>query len=99
MFYTFRQNNSRGQWIGPVLVCVECDSLNEANEIAVWHGVYFDGCAEGRDCECCGDRWSQAYDNESLTELPTYCGEFVCDQERPYKIVYKDMRVLTGGIR
>jgi hypothetical protein len=97
MFYTYRQNNSGGHFIGPVYVCVECDSTNEADEIAQNHGVYFNGCSNGQDCDCCGDRWSRAWDD--LTEQPEVYGEFLPDQLETYIIVYKDGRVISGGSR
>ncbi len=59
-FYTFRQNNNGGQWVGPIVVCVEADGHDAAVAKAEGVGLYFDG--EG-DCPCCGERWS------------TYCEE------------------------
>jgi hypothetical protein len=56
-FYCFRQNNSGGQFIGDVVINIEADSAEEANEIALDNGIYFDGVEEDKDCECCGDRW------------------------------------------
>lgn len=97
MFYAFRQNNSGGNFHGPVIICVECDSTEEANEIAQNHEVYFDGCETGSDCDCCGDRWYRAYSDSELTERPEIYGEFIPDQDRSYKIIYKDGRVLEGG--
>jgi hypothetical protein len=32
----------------------EKEALSKAEDM----GVYFDGCEDGRDCSCCGDRWS-----------------------------------------
>ena len=58
MFYTFDQNNSGGQFIGPNYIIIEADSAEEANTIAQESaGVYFNGCEDNIDCECCGDRW------------------------------------------
>jgi len=58
-FYTYRQNNSGGYFVGPALyVIVEANSSNVAMAIAEDHGVYFNGCETGQDCNCCGDRWS-----------------------------------------
>ena len=36
-------------------------SAKQADAIAEQNGVYFDGCQEGLDCPCCGDRWSSAW--------------------------------------
>ena len=95
MFYTFIQNNSGGFWIGPHFVCVECDSLEEANQIAQSHGVYFDGVKNGKDCGCCGSRWERARWVDYLTEEPTYYGSPL-KEEKDYKIVYKDGRIVNG---
>ena len=64
MFYEFRQNNSGGSFnynerAGiTTLVIIEAESAKQANERAENDlGLYFDGCAIGADCSCCGDRW------------------------------------------
>lgn len=66
-FHTFSQNNSGGTWkLGDLItyyVIVEADSAQEANNRAQDLGIYFYGVDAGIDCECCGDRWSPAYDN------------------------------------
>lgn len=44
-------------------VWVMADSAAQADQrIQDWAGVYFDGCASGQDCDCCGDRWWRAID-------------------------------------
>lgn len=76
MFYLFVQNNSGGSFhidaesgIG-VNVAFEANSEEEAIERAQ-NVIYFDGVNKGRDCPCCGDRWSEyTYDSaETLEEL------------------------------
>lgn len=76
MFYLFVQNNSGGSFqydtdagIG-VNVAFEANSEEEAIERAE-NVIYFDGVYIGRDCPCCGDRWSRwPYDStETLEEL------------------------------
>lgn len=64
-FYRFRQNNSGGSFdiddesgIGPV-VWIEADNFKHANARAINLGIYFDGVKQGRDCDCCGDRWHE----------------------------------------
>lgn len=65
-FWTYCQNNSGGYFDGPQYVIVEADSCAEANDLAQEKaGVYFDGCDSGNDCECCGDRWSRAWEDGS----------------------------------
>ena len=66
MFYRYSQCNVMGCYIGPQIVLVEAAALEEAEALAVGAGVYFDGVAAGRDCECCGDRWTRYAD-----EFPT----------------------------
>ena len=61
--FQFRQNNSGGRWMGPKFVVVKADDADQANQIAQDQGpVYFDGVADGRDCDCCGDRWYPVHD-------------------------------------
>lgn len=62
--YVYRQNNSGGTWQGPRTITVMADSDDQADVKAEEKGAYFDGCFEGLDCPCCGDRWSRAYGPE-----------------------------------
>lgn len=70
-FYEYTQNNSGGALHYDDKIChrlfIEADTVDEANEKALELGVYFDGVREGRDCGCCGDRWSEPYE---ATEFP-----------------------------
>ena len=92
MFYTFRQNNSGGVFAGPVYVCVEADTLEEANSRGEDSGfIYFDGVTDDRDCSCCGDRWTRAYFVDDFTESPTYCGKPLTDVAYgDYAIIYRN---------
>ena len=56
-YFKFRQNNSGGAFAGTPLVFVQADNAADANSIAQQNGVYFNGVADGVDCDCCGDRW------------------------------------------
>lgn len=65
MFYRYHQNNSGGRFshneqagIG-YEVAIEADTAEDANCRAESIGLYFDGSG---DCECCGSRWSRAWD-------------------------------------
>ena len=65
-WFGFKQNNSGGSFdhdpesgIG-YAIYVEADDAEHANYRAKRIGLYFNGCASGRDCSCCGDRWSEA---------------------------------------
>jgi hypothetical protein len=62
-WFQYTQNNSGGAFIGPVFVLVQAANTHEADDRATSYGpVYFGGVYDGIDCECCGDRWLQAYD-------------------------------------
>jgi hypothetical protein len=67
-FFHFDQNNSGGGYDADEnvaqLVVIEAPNANAANIIAQEIGIYFDGIDNGMDCECCGNRWSRAYDGE-----------------------------------
>jgi hypothetical protein len=75
-YFEFHQNNSGGSFvvddargIGPQM-WIEADSVNAANERAETLGLYWDGCSDGRDCSCCGDRWYPAHgDGEPAPEI------------------------------
>jgi hypothetical protein len=83
MFYTYNQNNSFGTFDVnedvTYYVIVEADSVEDANRRAEGVGIYFDGCSRGRDCPCCGDRWSEAWDGDDATPEPMIYGEPVAE--------------------
>ena len=60
-FYHFDQNNSGGHFTindrVSMDVWIEAPDSNSAEVFATEHGIYFNGCSEGSDCNCCGDRW------------------------------------------
>ena len=61
MWFNFDQNNSGGSFTVDDQLChrlfIEADSQEKAEEKAFDMGVYYDGCSDGTDCPCCGDRW------------------------------------------
>ena len=63
-FYEFHQNNSGGSFVFnedlSYKVIIEARSADEANRKAEEIGIYFNGCDDGTDCSCCGDRWYPA---------------------------------------
>ena len=72
-WWTFDQNNSGGSFhfddevgIG-TWVCIEAESQRQAVDRAEDIGIYFNGCAEGKDCDCCGDRWHKPYRDEGYS--------------------------------
>lgn len=80
-FFTYMQNNPGGSFIqdhrSAAYVIIEADSLEEANLIAVKKaGIYFDGVSDGKDCDCCGDRWSFPYSDEGDAN-PSIYGESI----------------------
>ena len=101
MFFTFRQNNSGGYFKGPKYVCVEASSAAEANIRAVDTGiVYFNGVRSRKDCECCGNRWYEVFE-ENGTVAPSEYGEPLATVagDDHYMIVYADGRVEEKGGR
>lgn len=75
-FYYYSQNNSGGSFdkeMGYALI-IEAENANQANDKAEELGVYFNGCADGIDCPCCGDRWDSCSDYEGKDQ-PTMYGE------------------------
>ena len=74
LFYTFGQNNSGGGFdVNDEVahhVIIEAYSAEEANAKAQSLGIYFHGCDIGRDCPCCGDRWSRQWDDNDGTPAP-----------------------------
>lgn len=100
MWYTFNQNNSGGSFhidkkTGiTVVVIVEADSAEEANDRAENIGLYFDGIG---DCPCCGDRWCSQCDDDEGTKEPKIYGMSVTDyvrQEERYLWAEKGFNVV-----
>ncbi len=88
MYYTFTQNNSGGGHTDPACyVIVEADSAKEANERAKTVGVYFDEEYE-IDCECCGTRWYEQWDDKDGEKEPMIYGtpvaEYVKNEAKSY---------------
>ncbi len=80
-FYTFDQNNTGGSFdhmpasgIG-YKVAFEATDVQHAKQRALSAGVYFNGCDDGRDCPCCGDRWSSWIDESDATDEPETHGK------------------------
>ena len=106
MFYTFRQNNSGGEWAKgmPIYAIVEADSADEANSRAESVGLYFWGADhDGPDCPCCGDRWHRTgrLDADNFPSIygepaETYVSKW-SDYET-YTIYYKDGTTKSGTV-
>ncbi|MGH6774737.1 DUF7296 family protein [Brucella tritici] len=69
-FWTFSQNNSGGSFnldesSGVThYTIIEATDLDHAISRALAIGIYFNGCEDGIDCECCGDRWCEPWDKD-----------------------------------
>ena len=76
-FFHYSQNNSGGSFdIDDSVahhVIIQAVSAQHADQIAIDIGIYFDGCENGQDCSCCGDRWYSAQGDEG-TEAPLLYG-------------------------
>lgn len=80
-FFNFNQNNSGGHFEDDKDVCedviIEAYSPEDANLRADNFGIYFNGCNQGLDCSCCGDRWSEVWDDNKGTNKPEIYGKDV----------------------
>jgi hypothetical protein len=67
-WFEWSQNNSGGSFVVDKKLChrlfIEAEDEHAAEQKAFELGVYYDGCADGIDCNCCGDRW---YSPDELT--------------------------------
>ena len=86
-YFKFNQNNSFGHFSGTPLVFIQADNAKAANAIAQDNGIYFNGVADGIDCDCCGDRWHPVHDDDAM-DVPT---DYVADSNFDYKKkIYND---------
>lgn len=69
-WYHYNQSNSGGYFLSDDYVAqhvfIQAPSEVTADAMAEHVGIYFDGSETGQDCECCGDRWTSAYDISGL---------------------------------
>ena len=77
-YYEFSQNNSGGRFkrdenVAEAVIIAACNA-EEANSRAKDIGIYFHGCSKGKDCKCCGDRWSKisSWSKEGALEALVY---------------------------
>ena len=63
-WYEYDQNNSGGRFESDDKIChrvyIQAKSDFDSLVIAEDLGIYLDGCSDGLDCPCCGDRWGEA---------------------------------------
>ena len=87
MYYHYNQNNSGGSFDVDKNhgithhVVVEAGSPEEANSRAESIGLYWDGCESGKDCSCCGDRWSKLWSEEKGSDKPIVYGQPAVDHK------------------
>lgn len=85
MFYTFEQRGRRNL-IAEHYVCIEADSLEEANERAIEFEISFEAIDSSFN-----PKWDRATDPSLLTERPELNGEALEELSyEDYIIVYKD---------
>ena len=72
-WFQYTQNNSGGSFVNDAnvsnYVLIQAPNNTLADCIAESIGIYFNGVADGSDCDCCGDRWNTsrpAGDSEPL---------------------------------
>jgi len=83
MIYSFDQNNSGGYYCKPAQNIIVKDARDEdhAIEIALAAGMYFNGVADGVDCDCCGDRWyPMANEYDSVKEAKIDANRTLIDE-------------------
>lgn len=86
-FFDYRQNNSFGVHEGYKYVIVEASSPQDADERVLASSevdVYFNGCRDGKDCPCCGDRWSRQWPDASGSTEPSVWSESVVVEDDDY---------------
>jgi len=89
-FFTYSQNNSGGFYSGPYGVIVEAPNQDVANALAESvAGVYFNGVRNGRDCQCCGDRWYPGWNEYDKAEdaFNDIYNQYMLDEMREHGIM------------
>ncbi len=89
VYWEFTQNNSGGSFVENEKlahrVIIEAYSSEEACSKATEIGIYFNGCDEGMDCPCCGNRWYPPYSN---VEIPYYWGSINLEMAEKISSIY-----------
>ena len=83
-FFTFHQNNSFGRYVTDAKVTfnviIEAGNASHAKMLAEQIGIYFNGCRDGRDCPCCGDRWYEPWDEGD--DVPNIYGTLITEDHK-----------------
>ena len=94
-FFHYSQNNTGGRWHlndkVTTHVIIEAPDCDYANFLAGRQGLYFDGSG---DCDCCGNRWSEAW-KEKGDASPMIYGDAISSyqpwdlkKDQPWLYVY-----------
>jgi hypothetical protein len=103
-FFTFRQNNSGGFFLGPAqYVIIQAVDADQADNLALDVGLYFNGVVGNQDCDCCGDRWTCQYGDDDGSDTPMIYGTPAADYVRGHRadgqpkavVYYKDGTTTT----
>ena len=103
-FYEYRQINSGGSFSNSEkdgiceYVIIEALNADHANTRAETIGLYFNGCEEGLDCPCCGDRWYRA-DESNGSEVPSIYGKPVEETKKSLFRKYCFVHYLDGTFK
>ncbi len=103
-FYTFSQNNSGGSFVNDPkngigqYVVIEAKNAESANSIAQQIGIYFNGCDDGTDCQCCGDRW-YSVDESDGSQTPSLYGKPIEETEESMFRTKSFVHYLNGSIK
>lgn len=85
MFFSYSQNNTGGSFVVDDnvahYVVIEANNYREANSKAEDIGLYWDGCSDGTDCSCCGDRWYKLNKNNIGDPVPSLFGRPIEDSD------------------
>ena len=101
-FYEFNQNNSGGSFVVNENVChrivIEAYSEKEAIEKAEELGCYWNGCDDGSDCPCCGDRWYASPNEIKLSDIkkdgyPANVYSFYKNPEERWQKIYGEFPI------
>jgi hypothetical protein len=80
-YFDFSQNNTGGDFhrdenLGDHVIIAAIDH-EDANKRLQRLGGYFNGCDDGSDCSCCGDRWYEKGSYDKGDEAPLICSMLI----------------------
>ena len=77
--YMYSQSNPGGYYLEPAhnIIVVDANNETQALETAEKAGLYLNGIANGHDCSCCNDRWSDIpYEFDSADEAKAFATKY-----------------------